>query len=208
MKDNSCEKECIRVLFVDACMRGKYSRTIEVAEHLLKLFCEKKRKEGFTVSVERVNLSEGEYKPLDGDMVMLRDSLTSRGDYSHSMFDSARQLARADALVIAAPCWDLSFPAMLKVYIENVVVHGLTFTTEDDWFRGLCNAKDTFYISTFGGDISKQQWGFGYIKEIAGMLGLGTVKGYMAGRMDIDGENSEEIVKTLKDKITSDFEHK
>ncbi len=199
-------EDSLRLLFVDACLRGGESRTIEVAEHLVKVFCEKKKREGTQVSVERVDLSNGDFKPLNGEDVVFRDSLTREGNYDHRIFDGAKQLARADVLVIAAPCWDLSFPAMLKVYIENMVVYGLTFTTEDDWFKGLCHVDQTFYVSTSGGDISRQQWGLKYIREIAGMLGLGSVKEYMAGRMDIDGENPEGIIQKLKDEISSDFE--
>ncbi|MCI5698175.1 MAG: NAD(P)H-dependent oxidoreductase [Clostridiales bacterium] len=206
MKENLSKEDSLKVLFVDACMRGRQSRTIEVAEFLLELFCKKYRKEGVNVSVDRVNLSDGSFKPMDGETVALRDSLTKKGDYDHRMFDGAKQLASSDILMIAAPCWDLSFPAMLKVYIENMVVYGLTFTTEGNWFKGLCNVRQTFYVSTAGGDISRQPWGVNYIKEIAGMLGLGQVTSYMAGCMDIYGENPDNIIQTLKDEISSDFE--
>ena len=31
----------------------------------------------------------------------------------------------ADTIVIAAPFWDFSFPAALKIYIENIYVTGI-----------------------------------------------------------------------------------
>lgn len=43
------------------------------------------------------------------------------------MFKYAHEFANADLIVIAAPFWDLSIPALLKVYIENIAVDGITF---------------------------------------------------------------------------------
>ena len=42
------------------------------------------------------------------------------------MFDLARQFARAEIIVMAAPYWDLSFQAALKQYLEQVNVVGIT----------------------------------------------------------------------------------
>ena len=47
------------------------------------------------------------------------------------MFRYARQFAAADKIVIAAPLWDLSFPAQLKVYLENIYVTGIVTKYSD-----------------------------------------------------------------------------
>ena len=36
-----------------------------------------------------------------------------------------RTIANADKIVIAAPFWDMSFPSLLKVYIENIYTIGI-----------------------------------------------------------------------------------
>ena len=55
------------------------------------------------------------------------------------MFCYARQFAAADRIVIAAPLWDLSFPAQLKVYLENIYVTGIvTKYSEAGEPVGLC----------------------------------------------------------------------
>ena len=41
------------------------------------------------------------------------------------MFDLAKQFAEADEVIIAAPFWDLSFPAALKQYFEQINVLGI-----------------------------------------------------------------------------------
>lgn len=42
------------------------------------------------------------------------------------MFDVAKQFARTDMVVVAAPFWDMGIPAKLKIYFENVSVSDIT----------------------------------------------------------------------------------
>ena len=58
------------------------------------------------------------------------------------MFSLAKEFAIADTIVIAAPYYDLSFPAMLKQYFEQINVLGVTFTYSDSGIpEGLCKAR-------------------------------------------------------------------
>ena len=41
------------------------------------------------------------------------------------MFRYARQFAEAEEIVIAAPFWDLSFHAKLKIYLGQITISGL-----------------------------------------------------------------------------------
>ena len=50
-----------------------------------------------------------------------------------------------DIIVIGAPFWDLSFPAILKIFIENIYVTGLvTKFGENGKPVGLCKAKKLY----------------------------------------------------------------
>ena len=76
----------------------------------------------------------------------MRDRLISEGSLDSPVFDLARQFSEAETIVIAAPYWDLSFPAVLKQYFEQVNVVGITFRyTEEGIPEGLCKADRIFY---------------------------------------------------------------
>ena len=71
-----------------------------------------------------------------------RERLVKAGALDDPLLDYARQFARADQILIAAPCWDLSFPAVLRAYLERVSVTGVTFHYNDQGVpAGLCRAR-------------------------------------------------------------------
>lgn len=198
-------KNRIKILFVDACLRGSESRTGYVARHLLDELKKKWTGLGLSLIVDYLYLDVEKIKPFDNDKILKRNNLIGEGNFDDPIFEYANQLKSADVLIIAAPCWDMSFPSILKVYIENLVVYNLTFTTRENFFTGLCNVQETYFVSTSGGDISRQPFGLDYIKGIADMLDLGEVIPYMTGNLDIEGENPDKIVHTLMNKISSDL---
>ncbi len=57
------------------------------------------------------------------------------------MYDLARQFRAADRVVVAAPFWDLSYPAALRTYIEYISANGLTYHYEADGCHGDCRAE-------------------------------------------------------------------
>ena len=120
------------ILFVNACVR-KDSRTRGLADCLLS---------ELVGQVEEISLEEFSFPVVDEAFLNKRDRLIATGDYTDSMFDLAKQFALADCIVVAAPYWDLSFPASLKQYIELINVLGITFTYSPEGIpQGLCRAK-------------------------------------------------------------------
>ena len=107
----------MKILFVDACVR-KNSRTRLLAERVLE------RMEG-TVTV--VKPAEATAPITSEEFILKRIRAAENQDFSDPAFAPARQFAEADRIVIAAPYWDLSFPAILKAYFEQICVVGLTF---------------------------------------------------------------------------------
>lgn len=106
-----------KVLFINACVRPE-SRTCPLAREVLK------RLPG---ELEELRLYEEPMEPLDQETLEKRTELVARGDYRDPLFRYAKQFAQAADIVVAAPYWDQSFPAILKVYLEQICVTGLTF---------------------------------------------------------------------------------
>ena len=108
----------------------------------------------------------------------------------------ACQFAEADIIVVAAPYWDLSFPAILKAYFEQINVLGLTFEyTEDGFPRGLCKAKKLIYVTTAGGPIISDEFGYGYVKALAqNFYGISNVCQVKAEGLDVIGADEEGIL--------------
>ena len=113
------------------------------------------------------------------------------------MFDLAKDFAAAETIVIAAPYWDLSFPASLKCYIEAISVIGLTFAYNDAGQPyGLCKAKKLIYVTTAGGPIFNEAAGFGYIKSLAqNFYGIRNVSCVKVENLDMIGTDAESILR-------------
>ena len=116
------------------------------------------------------------------------------------MFDLGKDFANADTIVIAAPYYDLSFPAMLKQYFEQINVLGLTFTYSETGIpKGLCRAKSLYYVTTAGGPILSDDFGYGYVKALANTFyGIDAVYQIKAEGLDVVGANVEEILNSVR----------
>ena len=180
------------ILFINACIR-KESRTLELAKHVL---------EQIGGSVEEVKINELELLPLDLDAMQKRDKANKTKDFSDKMFDLAKQFASAKTIVIAAPYWDLMFPAVVKNYFENITVNGLTFVYGENGIpKGLCSAEKLIYVTTSGGPII-HNFGYDYVTALSKMFyGIKDIKCVMAQGLDIYGADIEKILSEAKKNI-------
>ena len=96
------------LLFINACVRGKDSRTLALCERLLTSIKEANQKD-MAFKIEEIRLSTENLIPLNYERLQRRDELLANGIYEDSMFDYANAMAQADMIVIAAPYWDMSF---------------------------------------------------------------------------------------------------
>ena len=111
------------------------------------------------------------------------------------MFRYAKQFAAADEIVIAAPFWDLSFPAKLKIYLEQIAVAGITFDYIDGRPKGLCKAKKLTYVTTSGGPIF-EDFGYAYIKALAQKFyGIPQTEAVRAMNLDVDMISAEDLLQ-------------
>ena len=193
-----------KLLFVNSCVRGEASRTLELSRFYIDGFIAGEKAVGRSWETEEICLdSLEELKPLDSAELSLRDRLLAERDFSHKMFDHAKKIISADHVVIGAPYWDLQFPALLKIYLERCSVTGLTFTYNDEGIpKGQCRAGSLMYITTSGSPIGDMNFGYDYIKGLCQLFGI--PKTYFASAEDLDiiGNDPTKIIADAKVKIT------
>ena len=182
-----------QILFINACPRDG-SRTLELARHLLS------KMEG---SVEELTIFEENLLPLNGKTLALRDKMTANQNFDHPIFKYAKQFAKADTIVLAAPFWDLSFPSALKIWLEYVMAKEITFHyTEEGFPCGLCKAKKLFYISTAGGPVLPSHMGFSYVDGLAkSYFGIPETVLFSAENLDVVGADTAAILSKAKEEI-------
>ena len=185
------------LLYIDACVR-KDSRTRRLAECLLQTLNQ---------PYEKVELIECDFPKVDEAFLVEKDRLINEGAYSDPLFDYARQFSEADEIVIAAPYWDLSFPTILKAYLEQVNVSDISFRyTPEGMPESLCRAKKLYYVTTAGGEFFPEEYGFGYVKALAqNFYGIQDVELIKAKRLDLEGESVEQILADCEKEIVRRF---
>ena len=191
------------VLFVNACLRSD-SRTKILADEVLSHIKQKSIAEAAkTAEIEEVNLAQNPVLPLSTASLQQRNELLRNKKLDDTAFANARQFAAADEIIIAAPFWDLSFPAALKAYIEDINISGITFKyTGSGEIKGLCKAHRLIYVTTAGGAIPEENCGFGYIKSLCEHLyGIKNLVFIKAEWMDIWGADIGDILRKSKQNI-------
>jgi FMN-dependent NADH-azoreductase len=178
-----------KILFINACVRPN-SRTLELASCVLE------RLHGV---VEEVKLYAEDLAPLSLEEMELRDTACKNKDFSNEKFNLARQFAEADVIVVAAPYWDLMFPAVVKNYFEKITVNGLTFAYGENGIPyGLCKAKNLIYVTTAGGPII-HNFGYDYVSALAKCFyGVTEVQCIKAEGLDVYGANVAKIMAEVK----------
>lgn len=181
------------ILFVNACVR-RNSRTKRLADALIE------RLNGTIMEVKLTDLCQ---QPLTEDILERRNALIRHANYEDKMFDQAHFFCEAKQIVIAAPYWDLSFPALLKIYIEQIMVNGLTFRySEEGYPISLCHAKRLFYVSTSGGPVLSGNEGFQYVKQLGkSFFSIEDIRLIQAENLDIVGNDPDRIVEETICKI-------
>lgn len=197
----------MKLLFVNCCIsqRGEKSRTLSLAKAFLEAFrAAHPGAEIETVKPETL-LTLRHFGP---EMLNDRDALAGVGAWDAPVFDLARQFRAADRIVVAAPFWDLSFPAALRTYIEYISANGLTYHYEADGCHGDCRAERLAYL-TSGGDVEREDsLGVLYWRQLCAMFGIGQFDYVFAGGLDIDPAKATELLKAgcvLAEKLGESF---
>ncbi|MDY5613458.1 NAD(P)H-dependent oxidoreductase [Dysosmobacter sp.] len=183
----------MKLLFVDCCIsqRGADSRTRTLADAFLTAFRGKHPDaEAETISQETLLA----LKPFDAAMLNDRDALASVRAWDAPVFALARQFRAADAIVVAAPFWDLSYPTALRTYIEYISANGLTYHYDEHGCHGDCRASRLVYL-TSGGDFEREDSvGVVHWRQLAAMFGIPQFDYVFAGGLNAAPEKAPELL--------------
>lgn len=179
-----------KILYINSCVREE-SRTNKLAKYLL---------DKLNGNIEEVNLNKENIRPLNSSLLKKRDKLREINDYNDDLFKYAKQLKDADIVVISSPYWDLSFSSLLKIYFENVNVGGITFGYDEKGnIKSLCHIKKLYYVTTAGGYIQSDEYGFGYVKSMFNTFyNVDDISYIKAEGLDIYGNNIDNIMNFAK----------
>lgn len=181
-----------KALFIDCCLR-KGSNTKKLADVFLEEL------KGY--DVKHLVLENEDLKPLVGKFYEEREELLARGDRDHPRFKYAHEFAEADLIIVAAPFWDLCFPSIFKIYVENVCVDHITFNSTVQGLTGLCKAKNLVYLVTRGGIYNDQnELAIPFFKEMCKFFGIENLHCISADGMNVEGFDANKSLEDAKEK--------
>lgn len=182
-------------LFVDCCLR-KGSNTKKLADSFINNL------KGY--EIKHLVLENENLKPLVGKFFEDRQELLEKNQRNHPRFNYAHEFANADLIIVAAPFWDLCFPALLKIYIENVSVDGITFISTEEGLKGICKANNLVYLTTRGGFYENRpdELAIPHMKNLSNFFGIDNFNYIAADGMNVEGFDAEKSLNEAKEKAS------
>jgi len=118
---------------------------------------------------------EGAFAPAEQHSSAAREAMAISNLY-------VDELLSANEVVITTPIYNLSLPAALKAWIDQVVRAGRTFELKDGAYRGLAEGKRAIVVVASGSDFRLTSPGGAYnflepyLRAVLGFIGITTVE--------------------------------
>ena len=118
---------------------------------------------------------EGAFAPAESHSPAAREAIAVSNAY-------VDELLAADQLVITTPIYNLSLPAALKAWIDQVVRYGRTFVKSESGFEGLVRNKRALILVSSGSDFRPTSPGGAYnflepyLRAVLGFIGITDVQ--------------------------------
>ncbi|WP_075980455.1 FMN-dependent NADH-azoreductase [Bacillus massilinigeriensis] len=108
------------------------------------------------------------------------------------------QFVNADKYVFVTPMWNLSFPPVMKAYLDSVAVAGKTFKYTEQGPVGLLTNKKALHIQSRGGYYSEgpaaeMEMGHRYISIMMQFFGVPSFEGLFVEGHNANPDKAEEI---------------
>ncbi len=188
-----------KILVIDACVRRSESRTKKLLDKALETFGSLHPDWSFDI----LSLMDMNLKYWNTETLKERDELLAKGQYDAPLFVLGRQFQQADGVIIAAPFWDLSVPAVLKVYIENISADGITFIATENGLKGICNGKWMLFLTTRGGiwEGTDMEQGTTYMEAVSRFFGIQKFYAAAADGVDVAELDCAAIMQSALRKV-------
>lgn len=187
-----------KLLFINACVNRETSRSLKLAQGVIEAM---QVEEPF--EVDEVVLEEEKIAPLTSKTLNARQKLAEEGKFDDEAFARARQFRDADRIVIAAPFWASSYPALLKAYIEDIDVVGILYRYGERGPVGLCSADKLVYVTTRGGMLPDEaDCGYQNIAVLARSYGIEKTECVSAAGLDVIGANVDALLSEALEKAS------
>jgi len=107
------------------------------------------------------------------------------------------ELQAADVVIIGAPIYNFSVPAVLKAWIDMVARAGVTFRYGDSGPQGLLKIKKAYLAFASGGVAINSPVDFAspYLRHVLGFLGIHDVEVFGADQLGNRGDKAFEIAR-------------
>jgi len=104
--------------------------------------------------------------------------------FSNELVD---EVFAAQHIVIGAPMYNFSIPAMLKAWFDQIARAKLTFEYTDTGPRGLVEGKKAYVVIASGGVTVGSEYDFSsnYLKQVLGFIGITDVTIIDANQIDL-----------------------
>ncbi|WP_059170578.1 FMN-dependent NADH-azoreductase [Bacillus sp. FJAT-27445] len=202
-----------KLLYITANPKGPgKSKGMQIGEAFLQSFLEEQP----DAEIKRIDLFDFDMARMDADLISARGKLAGYGMSFDDLTDQekskikkmhglAEEFIQYDYYVFVSPLWNLSSPAVLKTFLDNLFVTGKTFVHTANGPKGLLTGKNAIHIQTRGGlysgmPMEEFESGDRYLKIALRFLGINVLDSVIAEGLDVYPKKAPEIVEEAKAK--------
>lgn len=201
-----------RLLYITANPKGiEKSKGLQIGESFINSI----KEECPEIEINIIDLfSSDQIAHMDAELVSARGKLAGYGYTLEQLTEGEREkilkmhaladnFLTYDYYVFVSPIWNLSSPAVLKAYLDNLFIAGKTFAHTANGPKGLLTGKKAIHINTRGGlytgtPMKELECGDRYLRIALNFLGIEVMDTIIAEALDLYPQKVQEIVDKAK----------
>ncbi len=202
-----------KVLYISSSSKPEaFSTSKKAARYMITQYAQKHPED----TIEELDLYNADIPILNYRLFSSRAELPTGEDYEKLTEQEKQQVAHinqlcdqflsADKYIISAPMWSLFFPAILKQYLDCIIIQDkLIHVSKDDVKGLLCNKeRKMVYIQSSGGMYPaiiswKLNQGAKYLEDIFTFLGVSSFKKVMVEGVEMDGVGYDQAMQEARE---------